>query len=127
MNELFEKFYRYPLFRVIFGFTSLFLISFSFYKIIVGDGYEFVREPTSEFINEVKLKYINDFNLSKVDEIKFELDNNKSCRKINVETDKLLFKYYTSDIVYAGEKEPRDEAAKQLANNVDNIDRFTKK
>lgn len=107
MKNLFEKFYEYTLFRVIFAFTSLFLITFSLYKIIVDDGYEFVSEPTSEFINEVKLKYINDFNLLDVNEIKFKINHNKSCRKIDVETDKLLFKYYTSNIVYAGEEKPR--------------------
>jgi len=107
MKKLFEKFYEYPLFRVIFVFISLFLIVFSLYKVIIDDGYNFVSEPTNEFINEVKLKYIDDFNLLNVNEIKFNLNYNKSCRNLDVETDKLLFKYYTSDIVYAGEEKPR--------------------
>lgn len=107
MKKLFEKFYEYPLFRVIFAFTSLFLIVFSLYKVIIDDGYNFVSEPTNEFINEVKLKYIDDFNLLNVNEIKFNLNYNKSCRNLDVETDKLLFKYYTSNIVYAGEEKPR--------------------
>lgn len=107
MKKLFEKLYKYRLFRILCGFASLLLVIFSSYKLIIGDGYKFIREPTDEFINEVKLRYINDFNLLKVEEIKFEVNYNSSCREIEVETDKLLLTYHTSDIIYAGEEKPR--------------------